>query len=88
MLSKILAEKKIYAKGLNYFESKLTNVSKTKIFFINKYTKHALQNYKTDLLLFFVKLCKNSSLCVLLRVGHFYDNNLPQEGKMWIFTGY
>ena len=66
MLSKILAETKFVKKSLNYFEFKLTNFSKTKTFFIDKYTKHAFQNYKTDLLLFFVKLCKNSSLCVLL----------------------
>ena len=66
MLIKILAETKFCAKSLNYFEFKLTNFSKTKTLFIDKYTKHALQNYKTDLLLFSVKLYKNSSLCVLL----------------------
>ena len=49
-----------------YFVSKLTNFSKTKKFLADKYTKHALQNYKTDLLLLFVKLCENSNLGVLL----------------------
>ena len=47
-----LSRDNICAKSLNYFEFKLTNFSKTKIFFIDKYTKNALQNYKTDLLLF------------------------------------
>ena len=37
MLSKILGENKICAKSLNYFEFKLTNFSKTKTFFIDKY---------------------------------------------------
>ena len=63
MLSKILAETKFVQKVLTTLNS---NFSKTKTFFINKYTKHDLQNYKTDLLLFFVKLCKNSRPCVLL----------------------
>ena len=45
MLSKILAETKFVQK---VFEFKLTNFSKTKTFFIDKYTKHALQNYKID----------------------------------------
>ena len=43
-----LSRDKTCAKSLNYFEFKLTNFSKIKTFFIDKYTKHALQNYKTD----------------------------------------
>ena len=63
MLSKILAETKFVQKVLTTLN---LNFSKTKTFFIDKCIKHDLQNYKTDLLLFSVKLCKNSNICVLL----------------------
>ena len=88
MLSKILAETKFVQKVLTtLIEFKLTNFSKTKTFFIDKYTKQALQNYKTDLLLFFVKLCKIVVFVFYCESTIFMTIFLPQESKMWKFIG-
>ena len=65
----------------------LINFSKTKTFFIDKYTKHSLQNYKTDWLLFFVNYVQIVVFVFYCESAIFMTIFLPQEGKMWKFIG-